>query len=142
MELSAVQELLDQIRTVSEDLSSRRGRHAAALWAVHDFIQNLSGDLVPYRDVAPIHGASVLEIAPCDSMARAGGRWGLYVVDGAESQLAHKAEPHVQVAAVRRIGEFLAGFVAYLKEAAGSRVSSEIAEQLVRATAPVIQSDG
>lgn len=140
MELSAVQELLGQIRTISGDLAARRGRHASALWSVHDFLNTLPGDLVPYEDSAPVHGTARLVVAPGDALSSQSGKWGLWIEDGGERVLAHRAEPHVQVAAVRRMGEFLTGFLGYLRESAGSKVSIEMAEQLVRATTPVIEA--
>ncbi len=132
MEPSAPREALDEIADLSRKLADRRGQHAAALWSMSDFFTSCDGTLISHRDTATLGGSSLtLVIDRCEST----GNIMLFVVSGDERIPAYKADAEIQVAAVRRLPEFLAGYSKRLKEATGSRMTIELADQIVEAVA-------
>ena len=132
METTNSRDSLAEIAKFSQELAERRGPYAAALWSVHDFFASCDGSLIAHRDSVDLaqRTDTRLEIAPDDN-----GRWGLEIVDGDGRLPAYKAEAELQAAAVRRVPEFLAAYSKRLKEAAGSKVTVSLADQLVEAVA-------
>lgn len=133
-------QIFEGISQSAELVAQRRGEHAAALWAVSNFLTGHAKGLVTHRDPKSLteKDGGYLTIAPAPSAATGGNAestsgWGVFIEVDGRVHVAHEAPPALVVAAVRRLPDFLAAYAKQLQAASGSEHTVSQAKRFVAA---------
>jgi hypothetical protein len=145
MESSAFKPLMDHIEKIAGVVAQHRGEYAAALWLASDYLADLPGCLVPFRDSKALGGGCRLALRrEPPAFSEAGGEpqegldsqasgWALFLEGEDWKVPAWEASPPLSVEAVERLPQFLEEYAAHLCTAAGTKPSLEQARGLIDA---------
>ena len=150
MQTTAFTQVLGEIQKIAAAVDERRGEFAVTLWLVSDWLQDLPGSLVSWRDDVDVGGGHFLSIEPLEGLPPTQGnpgqeglpgrRWNLCLSSEEGVVPAHDGPSGCLAPAVDRLPAFLQLYGERLEAAFGKSATGDASRELTKALFSMTES--